>query len=287
MSRHGVTTETSIKDLNCLAATNRARSKNLHDTSKTLSTAQSSMSNSNNGSFKFDFTPINNGSSSNNSKPMNLNLSGNSLDESMDSSFSGLVKQRTLDASKQSSASFTGFGFEDSFNAIFTASDSSLEWEEHEAFPKSKRSSATEATIGSISSEFVVLSAFQMIDQQQPTGEEECDDQDQDQRQDEGEDGGDQRVGSLDKDDEEVERANQAMLSAACEEQLFAPSPRDSCVKRGLGVRRPSRQTHLKDGNNSVSKTAKNQAAEAAFCQHLARSGIDGGKSPRRGRALC
>jgi hypothetical protein len=282
-----------------LAAANRARSRKLHDTSTTLSTLQSSMSNSNSnsnsGSFKFDFAPIASGSSSNNSKRMNLNLSSNSLDDSADSSFSGLAKKRTMDASKQSGESFIGSSFESSFDASFTASDSSLEWEAHEAFPRSKRSSATESTTSSsvdMSSEFVVLSAFQMIDDQQPIGEEVCDRDEGSETDRSDEDGDDESVGSLEKDDEEFakvdlheERATQAMLLAAYEEQFFAPSPRDSCVKRITGVRRPSWQTHLKDRNNSACNTPGNQAAELALCQHLARSGIDSGKSPRRGRA--
>ncbi|CAB9523500.1 expressed unknown protein [Seminavis robusta] len=297
MVRQGVKTETSIKDLNCLAVSmtkSSSRTKNLHDTAKTLSTAgQSSLSN-NSGSI-FDFTPINGGSSSRQNK---MNLSGSTslmmADDSNNSSFSDLAKQ----SSRQS---FESSYFGSSFDASFTASNSSLEWAEDEAFPKSSATASTTTTTNSSTpdiSDFVVLSAFQIIEpsstnseaHQQEEGEAEEDDDDESHSEDEAfqeeedddeesDEEYEEEFPEVDFDDEDI---TQMALAAEDAEQFFAPSPRDS-VKRGGENRRPSLQKIIKQPTTPA-KTLEEQAAETALCQHLARSGIEV-SSQRRGRA--
>jgi len=249
-----VATEISIKDLACLAVPVKSArsSKNLNDTFKTASTAQSSLSSCSENIF--DMTPI---CDNNNSTGMNWSGNSLSMDESANSSFSDLAKERSFDNSKnsfESDVSDTTFD-DNGYHASFSASNGSLQWDDDEVFPKPKQGSARRRNSVDVA-EFVVLSAAQAEQKgREDVGEEEEDFSD---------------------DDEEYWNGGEIPFES--DHTGLAPSPRDNKLKRG-----DNRRSSALKQSFYLEKSPEDQAAEAAICQHLTRTILDG-KSPRRGR---
>jgi hypothetical protein len=252
--RQGVHTEFSIKDLNTLAPCSIRSSK----TCKTASTAD-----------------LSNSANLNNSK--NNNSKNQNSCESFNSSFSDLAKERSGDFSFDSAG----------YTADFTASNSTLDWDDNEAFPKVKGGTATPSTTCSRSvadidlTDFVVLSAFQVddsctdhqqVEEEESEEEDKCSEYSEDEAPDESDEEEfplvdfDQTVVPIEDEDADDDDESQVVL---------APPPRDSV--RIIEKRRSSIEEDLR-------QSREDQETQAALCQFLARSGIDKSPAARRSR---